>query len=344
MSFFRPSLFRQDPFFSPSYFPRTTTLSPFTSSFFDYPIPSTPLYTLYHIPSPTPTLNPPSPTPSRKQLNPQPSEEKSASPRPPSSTSSPSSVAVRSPAKDRQMTGKASPSPSRQQSLFAPLPSLFSSLASPIPQPLDMSIDMFSNGKEYTVQASVPGVDKSDIRITVDDHVLSIEAERRGEKTIRRPTTTMPSTTTSTSSQPAQEATHTGEKATTTQSSTAGTTQASQSSPSSSTSSQSNASGASTAPVETKEAKTEEKYPDPSDPQDTTTMTDAPHGGEGEGGDEDVAVHHVESWYGRVSRRVQLPEDARVEELTARYEDGIIHITVPRTQEQKTRGRRIEIQ
>ena len=60
--------------------------------------------------------------------------------------------------------------------------------------------------------------------------------------------------------------------------------------------------------------------------------------------EDDVHAHHVESYYGRVQRSLQLPDDVNVEGLTARYEDGVLRIELPRVEERKPEARRINIQ
>ena len=45
--------------------------------------------------------------------------------------------------------------------------------------------------------------------------------------------------------------------------------------------------------------------------------------------------------YGRLDRTVTLPRDANVDEITSKYEEGVLTITVPKTQQEAEKGRRI---
>jgi HSP20 family molecular chaperone IbpA len=148
-----------------------------------------------------------------------------------------------------------------------------------------MTVDITSTPTSYSVHAAVPGLKKEDINITVDDGVLTIEAERKETRGGQKE----PTSSSTSSTQSAEE--KTGEEK------TAGT----EGSPSSTAS-------------------------------PTTEV------------DEDVNYHHVESFYGRVTRSIQLPDDARVDELTAKYEDGVIKIEVPRKKEQRKEAKKIQIQ
>lgn len=184
------------------------------------------------------------------------------------------------------------------------LPSMLGNVPS-----MDMQVDMFSTPQKYSVHACVPGVDKKDINITVDDHVLTIQAERRehhATQSAPRGGTNIGMASSSpkpgmAGDKPGMGAGQQGQQGQAGQAGQAG--------------------GAG--------MKEEEKY-----------------GKESGSGmeNEEVNWHHVESFYGIVSRRVQLPEDAKVDELMARYEDGIIKIDVPRTQEKKQQGRKVELQ
>ena len=197
---------------------------------------------------------------------------------------------------------------------FAPLRGSGPSMSMP-----DMTVDVFSSATTYTVHAAVPGLDKKDIKITVDDGVLTIEAERREEKReAAKPTQSNTAAATNTS----DAATSTS---TSTPSASAEPTAAAKASEQSATSASSTAqSDSATTPAAAQSS--------------TSTEVSA------EEGDSDVNFHHVESFYGRVSRSVQLPEDARADELTARYENGVVKIDIPRMQEQKRQARRIDIQ
>ena len=48
--------------------------------------------------------------------------------------------------------------------------------------PPKMRIDVTENDKTFTVKADIPGVKKEDIKVSVDGHVVSINAETRSEK------------------------------------------------------------------------------------------------------------------------------------------------------------------
>jgi HSP20 family molecular chaperone IbpA len=166
---------------------------------------------------------------------------------------------------------------------------------------MDMKVDMFSTPTAYCVHAAVPGLKKEDINITVQDGVLTIEAERREEKKIRR---SLPSPSSSQQQQQQQ-----------------GQTQ----------------------PMESKEAGGEERRAQ--EKMGDISFTEKTDKSEQQmDTSEDVNYHHVESFYGRVTRSVQLPDDARLDELSAKYEDGVIKIEVPRTHDEKKQQRKIAIQ
>ena len=59
-------------------------------------------------------------------------------------------------------------------------------------------------------------------------------------------------------------------------------------------------------------------------------------------GDEKVAVHIDERFFGRFRRVVTLPEDADPDGVVARYRDGVLQISVKR--KQASQPRRINIQ
>jgi HSP20 family protein len=54
-----------------------------------------------------------------------------------------------------------------------------------------------------------------------------------------------------------------------------------------------------------------------------------------------AAYHSVERAHGPFRRSFDLPEDADLEKTEARYEDGILEITVPKCQEERERVLRI---
>jgi HSP20 family protein len=43
-------------------------------------------------------------------------------------------------------------------------------------------VDIAEDGKEYTIKAELPGVNKEDVKVTVEGGVLSISGERKSEK------------------------------------------------------------------------------------------------------------------------------------------------------------------
>jgi len=156
---------------------------------------------------------------------------------------------------------------------------------------------MFSTPTSYSLHAAVPGLDKNDIKITVEDGVLHIEAERREEKRERRPTAAQ-----------GQSTAQAGKDSTSADASKgSGSTSASSSTAVSSASADS-----------------------------AVKSSDADSG--------EVDYHHIESFYGKVERSLALPEDASVDGLTARYENGVIKIEIPRLAEHKKEPRRVEIQ
>jgi len=185
----------------------------------------------------------------------------------------------------------------------SPFPSLFSphSAFAPLARSLgampEITIDMFSTPTSYSIHAAVPGLDKNDIKITVEDGVLHIEAERREEKRERRPTAAQ-----------AQSAAQAGKDSI--------STDASKASGSTSASSSTAVSSASA---------------------DNAVKSSDTDSGE-------VDYHHIESFYGKVERSLALPEDADADGLTARYENGVIKIEIPRLAEHKKEPRRVEIQ
>ena len=64
---------------------------------------------------------------------------------------------------------------------------------------------------------------------------------------------------------------------------------------------------------------------------------DQPEGGE------QRKFHQVESSYGHFRRSMSLPRDANQEEISAKFEDGILHVTLPRKNDETSRTR-IEIE
>jgi HSP20 family protein len=44
------------------------------------------------------------------------------------------------------------------------------------------SVDISETDSEYLVKAEVPGIDKKDVKVTVQDHLLTLQGERKQEK------------------------------------------------------------------------------------------------------------------------------------------------------------------
>lgn len=158
----------------------------------------------------------------------------------------------------------------------------------------EMTVDMFSTPTDYTVHASVPGINKKDISVTIEDgNVLRIEAERREERRERLP--------------------------------------AAQSSP------QARIKGTEQKQQESKEEQKEQQMPDSSSAMQTESTDNKTD-------NDELKYHHIESYYGHVERRLQLPDDVDLERMTARHENGVLKITLPRVPEKKQQGRKIEVQ
>lgn len=202
-------------------------------------------------------------------------------------------------------------------SLFSsPFDSLLSSPFFHHQQPLEISVDLYSTPTAYQVNAAIPGVRKEDIKLTVDDGVLTIEAERREER--GRPankTAAATSSSTDSSSTPAAA----------TSAANAEVPQTEQKA----------------VEVEVKADGVEAKPAAETKAQATQPQQQAVEEDEEE---DDVSVHHVESYYGRVQRSLALPEDVNVDGLTARYEDGVLKIELPRIEEKKQQVKQINIQ
>lgn len=59
---------------------------------------------------------------------------------------------------------------------------------------------------------------------------------------------------------------------------------------------------------------------------------------------EDEERCYRERSYGRFSRTIRLPEDVDEENISARFEDGVLEIEIPRNADKKPEARRIEVQ
>ena len=61
--------------------------------------------------------------------------------------------------------------------------------------------------------------------------------------------------------------------------------------------------------------------------------------------DDGTRFHRVERSFGRFERMLTLPVDADTENISAKYTNGVLEISVPRRKDiEQTRGRRIEIE
>jgi len=201
--------------------------------------------------------------------------------------------------------------------------SFFSPMLSNVAPMPDMTVDMFSTPTEYIVHASVPGIDKRDINVTIEDgNVLRIEAERREERREKMPSTSRMTGAGSQRMDPASQKMGTGPQKM-------------------DTASQKMESGGQRMEAGRQESKEESKQQKPEQRQDTSMQMEP---SEEKGGEDDFRYHHVESYYGHVERRLQLPDDVNLEGLSARYEDGVLKIALPRLPEKKQQGRKVEVQ
>ena len=200
-------------------------------------------------------------------------------------------------------------------SVFSPFESLFNSpLFASSPQPLEMTVDLYSTPTAYQVNAAIPGVSKEDIKVTVDDGVLTIEAERREErgrpaKSTPAPAASATATATAAPADAKTEAPHSEQKA---------------------------------VEVEVKADNVDNK---PATATEATAANTQPQqSAEQQQDDEEVSVHHQESYYGRVKRSLSLPDDVNVDGLTAKYENGVLKIELPRQEEKRQQVKQINIQ
>lgn len=60
--------------------------------------------------------------------------------------------------------------------------------------------------------------------------------------------------------------------------------------------------------------------------------------------EDEIEELHVESQYGKVSRSISLPDDAVFDNMTAKYENGVIKIEVPRKQLPKDEKKIVQLQ
>jgi HSP20 family protein len=57
----------------------------------------------------------------------------------------------------------------------------------------------------------------------------------------------------------------------------------------------------------------------------------------------DENIYRTERFYGNFSRTIPLPMKVKSEQAKAEYKDGILKITVPKTETTQTKGKRIDI-
>ncbi|MCX7747403.1 MAG: Hsp20/alpha crystallin family protein, partial [Clostridia bacterium] len=58
----------------------------------------------------------------------------------------------------------------------------------------------------------------------------------------------------------------------------------------------------------------------------------------------DENIYRTERYYGSFSRTIPLPVEIKSEQAKAEYKDGILSITVPKVEQAKAKGKRIDIQ
>lgn len=58
----------------------------------------------------------------------------------------------------------------------------------------------------------------------------------------------------------------------------------------------------------------------------------------------DENVYRTERYYGNFSRTIPLPVEVKSENARAEYKDGILSVTVPKSEPSKVKGRKIDIQ
>ena len=58
--------------------------------------------------------------------------------------------------------------------------------------------------------------------------------------------------------------------------------------------------------------------------------------------EEDKGYKRVESFFGKFERRFTLPADADPEKIEAKVEDGVLHITIPKVEQQQN-AKKIEV-
>jgi len=206
-------------------------------------------------------------------------------------------------------------------SLLNPFSSFF---ATPSLHGPDMKVDMFTTPTDYTVHASCPGIDKKDINITVEDRVLNIQAERKQvKKEVRSlPGTSNKSITGGQQKQIQQQQQQSNQQQQHPQ-------EERKQGPSSSPNAKDNVMN---------DSKTNETSSSPNTSQNKTDSSNSAM-------EEDIGQYdYIESTYGHVERSFTLPDDAQLDKLTAKYEDGVIKITIPRAQQNKPEKQRIQLQ
>jgi HSP20 family protein len=58
----------------------------------------------------------------------------------------------------------------------------------------------------------------------------------------------------------------------------------------------------------------------------------------------DENIYRTERYYGSFSRTIPLPVEIKSEQAKAEYKDGILSITVPKVEQAKAKGKKIDIQ
>lgn len=201
-------------------------------------------------------------------------------------------------------------SPSPFSSLWTPFFSNFPSHLNPILPTITLNV--YSTPSNYQIEAELPGVKKEEIVITVEKGTLTIEAERKEERDNRRKNSS-PSTKTSS----ANATQSTGNVNSTESNNVADATATSGAAAAAAASS--NSSGTNGGRIEAK----------------NSTWTE---------NEDEIEELHVESQYGKVSRSISLPDDAVFDNMTAKYENGVIKIEVPRKQLPKDEKKIVQLQ
>lgn len=198
-----------------------------------------------------------------------------------------------------------------------PFPLLWSPFLSAFPsaayQPIlpSITLNVYSTPTQYQIQAELPGVKKEEIVISIEKGTLTIEAERKEERNLR----------------PKKESSGSNAATTATEAKTNATQTADDSSSSTSATS----------------AQTEDKS-EPSSSNVASAGTATPTATAAADASDELEELHVESHYGKVSRSISLPDDAEFDSMTAKYEDGVIKIEIPRQQLPRDERKVVQLQ